>query len=1297
MAPPRRLEFNPDPLGLIRVELTVPAPEEPTHTFRLLRPDDLVCLEVRCFRCRLDAAGEAGAAPNLRADTPGAWIEVGFSFQHLGEQAWYWVDEEAAAVTDPVVGPGEDPAAPPPNTAPGGSEKPPDPPPVLARAANRSRLCLDVPETELIEFTIAGFLAALSRLPLRVSEWATPRPQEARGSVGLLGLVNELPGGNALVLSDAGLGVVRRSRAAAARTIRAAAMTPQPGDPVRALMRGANELRTLRSLLSTQTAVDLAGIELAAPSADDRSAGAAAYGLAPWWGRLVPPRGGRAPRPPKADQTAIEAPYRLIISPSIFGGFTHANVPVASPGDTTRVELWHTRLGVRGEDPVSRQPIVDERSAEQRVVRAIWARDLDPRNDDDLYTSTDGVTQPPPPEPFRMSLDRRDRGMLVRQTADPTLATPRPIDVERLYLSTLGAWLDLHAAWSAREIGPYAQEELPSVLAWDHIAPLGRDQYVRVVYPGYMFPFGHASALVKITERKILEEVDPGSPQARLFQRKFLVIAEPLRTYTDLDMPFKQVRLIPLVTPDIYDPWSPTTPYTAQPLGLAGDHLFWPVVGGGKFQFTLDCLDQAGERVRLHAPLLFVAAHLGTAADKQKIESMYGDSPIPGAGQPVAIAKPEVPGDTMVEARSLSFKGEPGDPGAMSSRPYLEQAQVVVPAMRQLAPQATEIAIKYPQTYLDNGFTGANAGQVFAEVVGAGAEIVYESTQQSGGLVSPNLPVEGLSKTLGPIGDVATIAQGDFNPQQFLQGLGTMPKLFGIVDLVDLLGAAGLDEAPRFITEALTAPLGLIADLMRLKDSVTEAATRLQQAAQEPGADPALAPAAAKLAQIRAKVEPAASSVVNKVRALMDLETPLAAADRAALETQLSTIGTELGKLEGELAKAPFPPTVRAQLERLVAALKPLLAAAAEIEAMLDLIEETVKGVLTGNPAARARYEWKPLLKTWPEVSRTLPVDEQKEKAVIWVPEDGFTLSIEARASAEGDAGVDSLAELRDLSVNLLPGFELMSLGFDRVAFRGSSGRKPEVEVLFRGIEFKGILKFVQTLSEVIPLDGLSDPPYVEVSPSDARAGFDLSIPAIPVGVFSLENISFGLEARVPFVGEAVTVGFNFCTRERPFVLTVMMFGGGGFVGLQASPKGLVLVEGALEFGARVSLDFGVASGSIEAMGGVYYRHEDNKFTLTGYFRLRGEVELLGIASVSLTCELSLTYRDKGGGKDEMYGQAKVTLEVEVAFIEYSESFTVERHFAGSAGDPPMRDALDIPASGHSKAWADYCLAFAED
>ena len=37
---------------------------------------------------------------------------------------------------------------------------------------------------------------------------------------------------------------------------------------------------------------------------------------------------------------------------------------------------------------------------------------------------------------------------------------------------------------------------------WRHIATLGRDHYVRVVYAGYLMPFGHRASLIKVTERK---------------------------------------------------------------------------------------------------------------------------------------------------------------------------------------------------------------------------------------------------------------------------------------------------------------------------------------------------------------------------------------------------------------------------------------------------------------------------------------------------------------------------------------------------------------------------------------------------------------------------------------------------------------------------------------------------------------------------------------------------------------------------------------------------------------------------
>jgi hypothetical protein len=1319
----RRLELQDQPLGQIAAELGeltlagIDPVEKPTLSFHVLRAQDLVALDVRCFRCAVVKGTDSKPSEIVRSGD-GAWLEVRLSFQHVGERAFYRVESEvpeSPLKAADALTLADDATTEPPKVPPSNGESPTDPdaapdPPTKARAANGSRLCFDVPDGERIEFTIEGFLAALSRLPLRVSPWATPRPQPTLADIGLVGILTEVPGA-ALVMSEVGPALVSTARARRALGAESAVTPAADGDAARPVLRAANELRVLRNVVSRESAVDLGRIGPAsggAGGAIDRER----VGRGPSWrdligdlGRLPRPT-QRAPQPPAADQTAIEAPYRLIISPSRQGGFAHATRPVAPASDPGRVELWHTRLGVRAENPETKQVSIDERAAYQRIVRAIWARDLDPRNDEDLYAATDSGADLL--EPMRMSLDPRDRGMLVRQTADPTIrgALPKPVDAHRLYLSSLGAWLDLHAEWSAGEIGPYAEQGDPSILAWDHVAPIGRDQYVRVVYPGYLFPFGHVCALVKVTERKVLDEKPP---QARLYQRKFLVIGEPVRKYDQRDLPFKQVGLIPLVTPDIDDPL--TAAHTiddfiavASGLGVAelaaaqeidADHLFWPVVGAKKFPFTLDCLDHAGDRVKLQAPLLFVAAHLGDANQKALIKAMYGtDALVPASAQAVSVATPDVPGDTTLEAETFTFGGEPGKPGSLSSRPAMASATVVVPATRRLAPKAPSLTIAYAEAFQKDGFGGSNKGQVFAEVVGATAKVVYENTAQAGGLVAPNFPVTGLSKALGPVGDVASVVSGDFKPDKFLEKLGEdlLPKLFGIVSLKDLLAevTGSLDQAPRFITEALDAPMALIADLPRLIASLQAAAERLEAAAADPLADPAIAAQVTKLKQIRDQAKAAVDTVLAKVEDLQKLTADAALAEvDAALKQPLEKVGDLLGELEDLLKEAPLPPTLRAELERLVSALTPLLTTAAELQKTLDLLTSMVNGLVAGDPAIRARYEWKPGLNNWPDTDSILVFDD---------PPNAFTLTIEARASAKGDAGVDALAELRAFEIRLVPAvLHILTLRFDRIAFRGGSDRKPEVDVLFKGVEFEGILQFIRTLSEVIPFDGLSDPPYVEVDASGARAGFDLGLPNLSVGVFSLENIGLGLEARTPFLGEAVTVGFNFCTRERPFALTVMMFGGGGFFGLRASPKGLVLFEGSLEFGARVSLDFGVASGSIEAMGGIYYRQEDDTTTLTGYFRLRGEVELLAIASVALTAELSLTYRDKGGGKDEMYGQAKVTLEVEVLFVEYSASFTIERRFGGSAGDPTLAETIDIASNGDSKAWSDYCLAFAEE
>ena len=1205
-------------------ELDTLLPEPPTQAFRVLRPRDLVHLYVLAYRCQL--APRAGG-PLLVPAEDGARLEVRLTFQHLAEIASY-------EITTPA--PSADPSRPPGTTElPEGSEIPPAPP-VAARAAERSRLVFAVPDGEEIPLSAAGVLAALSRLPLLVAPLAAPK-QERR--IDHLTIVGALGPGVFLARGPEGRLFTR--------TEGGRAIAPTSGVALTAALRLGRDSINARRLLATESAVDLGKVTARSPFSFLTEAG------------IRPPVRPRRPRqrakPPPADVTAIEAPYRLIISPSYHGGFAHSAEPVASPSDPGRVELWHTRLGVR--EQKEEQWVVGERDDPQRAVRAIWARDMDFYGDD------------PPPgngDPFRTSLDPRDRRILVRQTAESVYAPPEPVDVHRLYLSALGAWLDLHGAW---ETDPYtkAEESVPAILSWDHVAPMGRDQFVRVVYPGYLFPFGHRAAIVKVTERKIKES---SGPQARLYQRKFIVVGEPVRPYDQTDLPFREVRVRPLTTPDIRDPYVASTPFVVK-----GQDLFWPVVGSGKFRFTLDCLDHDGRRTRLHVPLLFVAAHLNDQASRDLVVAEYRkDNAADAAGQWAAFATSETPGDTSFEVRTYRFGGAP-ETKTTRAVPTLADADVVVPAMRHLAPKAPPVTVTY-----SGNKTSAFVGEAesFLEVVNPTVIAFDTGTDRAGGFVKPDLPVTQLSRKLGAIGPLAA-AGGGFDPAALLAGV--MPRLFGLFNLADVLQLGGLDKLPKFITEALDQVDALAEDLAHLATSVEATIKRLADEATT-----ANSAVKAKLDAARTALETLHSDLKSRVEVITTSFTEVLERDKATddviadVETALTALAGIVDDVRTAIEGAPLPPTLRADLERLVAAVAPLLLAPAEL---FGAVRNFLNALDPEGLSVRARYEWKPEMKQWPATG-----------AAVFEPDkNGFMLSVEARASAAGAgaAGADVLAELRDFRLNLLPGAELMRLNFGRIAFRASTGRKPEVDVVFGGFEFLGVLGFIDTLRSLIPFDGFADPPYLDVTPEGVTAGFDLALPNVAVGVFSLENISLGADCRVPFLGDAVTVGFNFCTRDKPFRLTVMAIGGGGFVAVRLSPEGMVVLEMALEAGASLSLDFGVASGSVSVMVGLYLRLEADKGSLTGYFRIRGEVDVLGLISASITLELSLTYEFESG---KMVGRASIVVEVEVLFFSASVKISVERRLAGSKGDPTFEQIMGV-TGGASPAWDDYCLAFA--
>lgn len=270
---------------------------------------------------------------------------------------------------------------------------------------------------------------------------------------------------------------------------------------------------------------------------------------------------------------------------------------------------------------------------------------------------------------------------------------------------------------------------------------------------------------------------------------------------------------------------------------------------------------------------------------------------------------------------------------------------------------------------------------------------------------------------------------------------------------------------------------------------------------------------------------------------------------------------------------------------------------------------------------------------------------------------------------------------------------------FDRLRFFTRPGAKPDVDVDLNpqsGVTFGGPLEFINRLKDFIPANGFSDPPNLDVTPAGITAGYSLGLPSIQVGILSLSNISLGAAFSLPFTGQPPTARFNFAERQNTFNLTVSMFGGGGFVALVAATDGIKEIEAQLDFGAQIAINLGVASGSVYVKGGFYFHYATDKIEFEGFVELGGRLSVLGLISVSLTFHLGLTYEllqksaNNGVRASRLFGQATLTVEIEILFFSVSVDVTVEKTFVGSEADPTFLDLVPQKA-----LWDEYCAAYA--
>lgn len=796
---------------------------------RAVRPDDLLAIDFQFDNLRL-----VGTAPRrlvrVVASRPSRLIAT-LQGQAVGERDFQELDPDNLDNPTPET---------PPAVAP-------------ARLSGPSRLAFAMPgDAASLDFTLDAILDACRRWPLSLD--ALARPDAAQVAVGLspggLSLaagasmaLGQMADGFAAALREAGAqDATARLRGAAERAGRAAGAAARRGRIDRDAIAREAETEFAR-------AMRFAG-RLEGPVRDAArayfevvraAAASAAVARAPGRvavspvdelvvvGPLLPLL--LRPHAPGASVTAIEAPYRIFLTPLAVAAWAHALRPVERTG---RVELWHTRLARRAAGGP------DEAPTPRRPLRAIWSHDYDPGKQENDYTAPGTSLANTSPTP-------RQRDEIVRLSAgyDEVTETggrydPRSIPADKVMLSTLGAALDLEGNWSVRP-------DFVNVSQWRHVSNWGRDHYVRIVEEGFLCPFGHRAALVSVTERKF-ENAPGGGRAAYLRKRYFIIVRERSRRYPDAgqanggrDFPFAEVEILTAVTPSIIR--VPLDPGAADNPSI-DDEAFVPFVPPADFRFKLRLRDIGGGVVTAAMPLTFVFAGANkSVADLTtilaKVNKATGPAvarrtaPLGGAAvQYAPIDDPAQGADVVLPTDRIEVLAVKRAAAPSQSRPGFAPAvgetSVEIPALKKLFGGGVGAfqRASYATLYKSGGFGGSNPAKLFlglaedlAVKFGPGGSV--PSSENSGGFFEPNMAVQALSAAKGAVADAANAAAAQFDPREFFKGA----RLLGGIEVQDIFDAAvsllGAD-APEFVNVEIPGPEPRTEARIRWKTPITK-------------------------------------------------------------------------------------------------------------------------------------------------------------------------------------------------------------------------------------------------------------------------------------------------------------------------------------------------------------------------------------------------------------------------------------------------------------------------------------------
>ncbi|CCK24469.1 hypothetical protein BN159_0090 [Streptomyces davaonensis JCM 4913] len=428
-----------------------------------------------------------------------------------------------------------------------------------------------------------------------------------------------------------------------------------------------------------------------------------------------------------------------------------------------------------------------------------------------------------------------------------------------------------------------------------------------------------------------------------------------------------------------------------------------------------------------------------------------------------------------------------------------------------------------------------------------------------------------------------------------------------------------------------------------------------------------------------------------------------AAGSRTGMVAAPNMAVTEISRLAGPIAGGPFPPKPQDMFgegARLFGTVS-LRDIVSKITSRPQITLSDVAG------APSAKLKWSEYL--------TREVDPFHPKT----PTSKVSLEVLSEVVA-GRPRLLTTGEVTDFTLEIpTRASALVVLTFTNVRFTGNSGETPSLTFELADARLAGKLRFVKTLAEKIPQAGRGGP-HVETTAVAIRATYTIAVPTLAMGVFSVQNLAIRTGLTLSLEQRPIEIDFAFAHRERPFLVTVGPFGGGGYLELGVSAGktdgGLQRFVGGIEFGACVALDFGVATGEVHVFGGVVFVKQGSGIEITGYLRIGGSVSVLGLIRVSVELTLSLTYDVE---RNVLHGSARLVISVDLTFWSTSVTLECRKSFAGpslavdprdvltaseearqtSAGVAPRGSTVEaaLGPQGSSFPWQTYCRAFAKE